>query len=403
MYRKTNKMNLLHYIQGFRKGKEAHRIEREAMQDPFLADAIDGFDNVKGKHTDSIKNLQSQVNNHSQKKSNYGKITSIAAGFLLCIGIGSYFLFDHQKLPENLYTEYIQEEKKADSVQTEEIITMNFQEASKKEIENTTNKTLLSTPMQVSSIAPSPSVDAEIASDLTTHHTEVIEKSNVTSFRTMVQQPPSQVIKENKLMSEATAVVNKPAGFTIRGKVTNEKGEPLIGASVIQKNVTSSGSVTNTDGYFELHIDTPKDISIQYIGYDPVSIFADTSQLMLVAMHENKQLLHETITVGYAKAKKKDSSIIEIKKVNTPQPVIGKKAFKKYLANNLIPPTDEECKGIKGKITVFFHVNEKGRPYDIYTKKSLCTTADKEAIRLIEQGPDWTLGEKEISVDIVFK
>ena len=32
-------MKLSDYIRGFRKGKEAHRLEKEAMRDPFLADA----------------------------------------------------------------------------------------------------------------------------------------------------------------------------------------------------------------------------------------------------------------------------------------------------------------------------------------------------------------------------
>ena len=32
-------MKLLDYIRGLRKGKEAHRLEKESMKDPFLADA----------------------------------------------------------------------------------------------------------------------------------------------------------------------------------------------------------------------------------------------------------------------------------------------------------------------------------------------------------------------------
>ena len=36
-------MRLSDYIQGLRKGKEAHRLEKESMKDPFLADAIDGY------------------------------------------------------------------------------------------------------------------------------------------------------------------------------------------------------------------------------------------------------------------------------------------------------------------------------------------------------------------------
>ena len=36
-------MKLSDYIRGFRKGKEAHRLEIEAMRDPFLADALEGY------------------------------------------------------------------------------------------------------------------------------------------------------------------------------------------------------------------------------------------------------------------------------------------------------------------------------------------------------------------------
>lgn len=47
MHRKDNKrMGLLSYIKGDRKGRKAHNLEREAMQDPFLADALEGYGNV---------------------------------------------------------------------------------------------------------------------------------------------------------------------------------------------------------------------------------------------------------------------------------------------------------------------------------------------------------------------
>ena len=47
-------MKLLDYIRGLRKGKEAHRLEKESMQDPFLADAMDGYNQVEGNHEQRI-------------------------------------------------------------------------------------------------------------------------------------------------------------------------------------------------------------------------------------------------------------------------------------------------------------------------------------------------------------
>ena len=63
-------MRLSDYIQGLRKGKEAHRLEKESMKDPFLADAMDGYHQVEGDHEEQINKLRMKVNAHSAKKRN---------------------------------------------------------------------------------------------------------------------------------------------------------------------------------------------------------------------------------------------------------------------------------------------------------------------------------------------
>lgn len=44
---------------------------------------------------------------------------------------------------------------------------------------------------------------------------------------------------------------------------------------------------------------------------------------------------------------------------------------------------------IEGKVFVGFTVNEKGELKNIEVKKSLCPTCNKEALRLIENMPNW--------------
>ena len=63
-------MRLSDYIQGLRKGKEAHRLEKESMKDPFLADAIDGYNQVEGNHEQRIEQLRIQISARSTKKRN---------------------------------------------------------------------------------------------------------------------------------------------------------------------------------------------------------------------------------------------------------------------------------------------------------------------------------------------
>lgn len=93
-------MKLLDYIRGLRKGKEAHRLEKESMKDPFLADAMDGYGQVEGNHEQRIGQLRMQVSaratkkrNLSKKQNSYAVTWSIAACLVIGIGISCYFLF----------------------------------------------------------------------------------------------------------------------------------------------------------------------------------------------------------------------------------------------------------------------------------------------------------------------
>jgi len=54
-------MSLLNYIKGLRKGKDARRLELEAMNDPFLAEAIEGYDTVGGDHMSRITSMQRRI------------------------------------------------------------------------------------------------------------------------------------------------------------------------------------------------------------------------------------------------------------------------------------------------------------------------------------------------------
>ena len=61
-------MKLIDYIQGKRRGKEANELEREAMNDPFLLDAIDGFDAVPGDHLSAMQDLEYQLQQKATKR-----------------------------------------------------------------------------------------------------------------------------------------------------------------------------------------------------------------------------------------------------------------------------------------------------------------------------------------------
>ena len=421
-------MKLLDYIRGLRKGKEAHRLERESMQDPFLADAMDGYSQVEGNHEQRIEKLRMQVSAHSAKKKNTRAITwSIAACLAIGFGISSYFLFLKKSMTDEVF------------IAKESVSSKLAEPAVPPTPAIPATPTVPATPQKEIALATAKvKTDSTPVSEITARQADkkdMIAKIQATS-QPQQGTPPVATVPVMEEVSEETAALQEvvatmdtfesesdkkmklakvatilPQKNMIKGRVTDEKGEPLIGASVTYKG-TNIGTITNMNGEFSLvKKDDKKRLTAEYIGYDPVEIRVDTSRTMLIAMNENKQALNEVVVVGYGAKKNKKSTTLgsdakvkeQTEKEITPQPVIGKRNYQKYLKEHLVRPTDEKCAQVKGKVVLTFLVNKEGRPFYIKVKESLCESADKEAIRLIQEGPDWIYGNKLVEVTVKFE
>ena len=419
-------MKLLDYIRGLRKGKEAHRLEKESMQDPFLADAMDGYNQVEGNHEQRIEKLRMQVSAHSAKKKNTYAITwSIAACLIIGFGISSYFLFLKKSMTDEVF------------IAEESVSTKLAEPAAPLTPAIPATPTVPATPQKEIALATTKvKTDSTPVSEITARQAnkkDMIAKIQATSQPqqgVLVATVPvmEEVSEETAALQEVVATMDTfesesdkkmklakvatilPQNNMIKGRVTNEKGEPLIGASVTYKG-TNIGTITNMNGEFSLvKKDDKKRLTAEYIGYNPVEIRIDTNRTMLIAMNENKQALNEVVVVGYGAKKNKKSTTTgnvvtvkeQAKKEITPQPVIGKRSYQKYLKENLVRPTDDNCKDIKGEVVLSFFVDEEGKPQNITVIHGLCEFADKEAIRLVKEGPKWTSGKLPARVTVRF-
>lgn len=86
-----------------------------------------------------------------------------------------------------------------------------------------------------------------------------------------------------------------------KGVVKDAKGEPIIGASVVQKG-TSSGGVTDLDGNFQVSVEPNAVLVISYVGYKPQEMKA--SDNMNVVLEENEKFLSDVVVIGYGVQKK---------------------------------------------------------------------------------------------------
>src|SRR5690606_31008104 len=91
----------------------------------------------------------------------------------------------------------------------------------------------------------------------------------------------------------------------ITGKIVDESGFPLPGASVIEEG-TSNGTVTNFDGEFQISVQGPDAILvINFLGYLEQRIPANQEDIF-VQMQPNAATLDEVVVVGYGTAARRD-------------------------------------------------------------------------------------------------
>lgn len=273
--------SLMQYIQGQRKGKEAHRLEKEAMKDPFLSDALDGYQAVEGSHVESIEAMRRRIFRRTRSRRDSITKWSIAASLLICIGFGSYFWLNKETgLPEQAQSMAVIEEK--------------------------------AIPLE--------------------------------------QAPPAVAPKA------AAPIASAPAAA------------PAASSPVAAAPTAAPAAV-------------------------PVEI---------LSIVEDAAPIADTAAESIAEIKIAPRALTRSAYIHASRPVIGEEAFREYLKKELVHPQDSACKGITGTVLIEFHINEQGRPVNLTVKQSLCESADKEALRLIEKGPDWEGDTGAVTVPVVF-
>jgi len=309
-------MNLLSYIQGNRKGKEAHRIEKEAMQDPFLADALEGFDTVKADHIERISHLRSRISSAKRSSSQHKIYLGIAASLLFCFMLGGYYLLN--KRPDNLVAINALQITQAEAeffVEEEDL------SLSEIEIPDPAKEKVAISANRQQTITPQPPL------------TSLTEQFPTTSVADNLQQTATAQIPLTSISAENQKQMEEQPHLTpIKEKI------PLT-------SVAEQIPLT--------------------------SVAADVAQ-------------NEAIVSSRAKSLR-----LETAKPSVPQPEIGMKAYEKYLKDAKLPLQDEACANTKGTVEVEFTIKE-GKPTNFIIRQSLCPASDKEAIRLIENGCNWT-------------
>lgn len=114
------------------------------------------------------------------------------------------------------------------------------------------------------------------------------------------------IVKRKVIASE----VNAPpppeiTAIEIKGKVTDDKGQPLEGATVIVKG-TNNGTKTDANGNFSINAEPNSTLIISYVGFETLEIKAGSGAALSIGLKPSIAIGEQIVVVGYGTQKKSD-------------------------------------------------------------------------------------------------
>ena len=92
---------------------------------------------------------------------------------------------------------------------------------------------------------------------------------------------------------------------TVKGKVTDSRGEPVIGATVMLSGNQTVGALTDLDGNYSINVPSNSSLIFSCIGYATQTVALSGRTVIDIVMEEDTESLEETVVIGYGTQKKK--------------------------------------------------------------------------------------------------
>ncbi|MFT4023029.1 MAG: carboxypeptidase-like regulatory domain-containing protein [Flavihumibacter sp.] len=372
------------YWQGRLNARTMHAMEKAALDDPFLADAMEGYrlqwESEKESAAYHLNDLATRLETRISGKQRKNRIAwwkpAVAASVLVIAGTYAWLYWQRARQPE---------------FSTSEVAVV------------TDTARTIDVPGVVDSIKPpgEPTVALHERRKETKRANATVQQQHneeiaVIKAAPAAAQPAAKIsvdtiaIKEiaDAATEKAFTGINNAPIASISGVVRGEDAAPVSGA-LLQLNNKVSGvqttAITNEKGEYTLHYRPQADsaeIRVNVVGYAQAAKSvsrSDSNAIINFNLMPSQNALGEVVVVGYGSQKKKANE--------GAAPSGGWDNFRKYLSDSARVP--EALSHIHGDVEVEFDINTAGKISSFEIENSLHPTLDQEAIRLIKEGPAW--------------
>lgn len=443
------------YVQGKLSAREMHAMEKAALDDPFLADAIEGMQEAFAAHSESLvtgqlQQLQQQLQNRTAAS---GKVVAFkpfrywqaaaAAVVVIITGVWLYSLVSNKEVSGNKTVIAKTEEQTqhqqapapaAVSADTTTIPMIPNQAPATKEVVKPSAPTVsenkaVDTRAATTIPAPQTQAYAPLSREVidTSEHNEIASakaetKKNVMAKQEVAAAAPFAVAdlskakdskphnnfynqsreRETELITikradsppkKAYGAYNNNLSGVVKGQVTDFNRNPIANAYV-QINKNNNNFITDKAGFFKIPVsDSVVDVKVNVTGYGTQNFtLQNNAPMSQLQLQPANAALNDVVVMPPANNK----IFTPNSNSQLPNTVVfdAEPVFGWMAFEQYLEKNKKIPAGVDpatGKVVVSFEVNKKGTLSGFRIVQSLAKPYDDEAIRLIKQGPGWKL------------
>jgi hypothetical protein len=423
------------YLQGKLSPAEMHTLEKAALQDPFLADALEGYQSADlTTAKDHLDEIQRRL--RSRDKDRVPVLISarpvikwwrIAAIALIVIGAGSISLYLFNNTPAT--TEIVQQTLPASK---DSVLAPPLADQQQKQ-PVASDKPTLAEKATAAARHPENTPGAEnmagkerAASTLARGELVTIRNRDSNAIATLVKPPPEYDRDDAKKIEQPLTALqgrvagvqanpaNKPAGklmmrentsgnrfpdqHSFTGQVIDSGGKPIPGA-IVRIGNGDKYVAANDKGDFRFSLpDTVSRIEITALGFTPQQQQLLTGKQTQIVLKESDNNLSEVVVIGYGVQRRKDVSgsvtVARGKNMVELIPANGWESFTKYLSDKIDSVRTRNIGSVfNGTIEAELDLSRKGKVKEVTILSTFNTSLNELIIRSIKNGPDWLLAD----------
>jgi TonB family protein len=389
------------------------RLVSIAKDDPFVADALEGFHaNPEVDHNDSLDKLTRQIKFTRRERRRWFMpnltVTAIAASFLVILATYGVIVQVQKKNEEAVFVFVAPDTlSTSDTILNDIVMESEPVEETKRILKDTPSES--TSRKETSQSSPVTSSVAKTTEAVPTPPAVESDENVVTGGATYGNAQPGAAVPSPSSMDDSKSLAadramksqsemagkKRDEGYyanqmdpdVMRSRVTGRvieavSGDPLMYAK-LSVSYTNQLFYTDAQGYFELYL--PEEEAVVNVTYTKL---VDSTFIIKQGDENIEVALNEGTTIG---TMQNQEAVSKGPVTSLTNPAIESYFYiHRYITSNATLELTPDPSSARRKVIVEFKVKKDGRPSDMTViESSRDKTYDGEALRLIKESPDW--------------